>query len=117
MSPALVFETGAESPRTCAGSDPWDIKKEGWLLIQHPHLERRAPGHVPAPLQKVVAAPAKSSPWILSRWRDLLLFVGTPALLILLFAAAQRRWSAQGIFIFVGAFGAMGHHLPGMIRA
>ena len=51
------------------------------------------------------------------RWRDLLLFVGTPAVLIPLFAAAQARWSAQDIFLFVGAFGAMGHHLPGMIRA
>ncbi len=60
---------------------------------------------------------AKPSPWILGRWLDLLLFVGTPALLIPAFAAAQARWSAQDIFLFVGAFGAMGHHLPGMIRA
>ncbi|MGI8821009.1 MAG: tetratricopeptide repeat protein [Chthoniobacterales bacterium] len=34
-----------------------------------------------------------------------------------MFVAAQARWSAQDIFLFVGAFGAMGHHLPGMIRA
>ena len=60
---------------------------------------------------------SKSSPWILDRWRDLLLFVGTPVLLIPIFTAAQARWSAQDIFLFVGAFGAMGHHLPGMIRA
>jgi len=60
---------------------------------------------------------AKPSPWILDRWRDLVLFVGTPALLIPIFTAAQKRWSAQDIFLFVGAFGAMGHHLPGMIRA
>ncbi len=59
----------------------------------------------------------KSSPWILDRWRDLVLFVGTPVLLIPIFTAAQARWSAQDIFLFVGAFGAMGHHLPGMIRA
>jgi len=63
------------------------------------------------------SAVAKSSPWILDRWRDLLLFVGTPVLLIPIFTAAQSRWSAQDIFLFVGAFGAMGHHLPGMIRA
>jgi Tfp pilus assembly protein PilF len=62
-------------------------------------------------------AAAKPSPWILDRWRDLLLFVGTPVLLIPIFSAAQARWSAQDIFLFVGAFGAMGHHLPGMIRA
>ena len=75
--------------------------------------KRRAPIQEP----KAVAAPAKTSPWILGRGLDLLLFVGTPALLIPIFAAAQRRWSAQDIFLFVGAFGAMGHHLPGMIRA
>ncbi|MEY2509375.1 MAG: hypothetical protein QOE26_138 [Verrucomicrobiota bacterium] len=46
-----------------------------------------------------------------------MLFVGTPVLLIPIFTAAQARWSAQDIFLFVGAFGAMGHHLPGMIRA
>jgi Flp pilus assembly protein TadD len=55
--------------------------------------------------------------WILDRWRDLLFFVGTPLLLIPLFTVAQRRWSAQDIYLFVAAFGAMGHHLPGMIRA
>ncbi|PYJ87583.1 MAG: hypothetical protein DME70_06265 [Verrucomicrobia bacterium] len=65
-------------------------------------------------IQRTVAKP---SPWILDRWRDLLLFVGTPVLLIPIFTAAQARWSAQDIFLFVGAFGAMGHHLPGMIRA
>jgi len=63
------------------------------------------------------STPAKPSPWIIDRWRDLVLFVGTPVLLIPIFTAAQARWSAQDIFLFVGAFGAMGHHLPGMIRA
>jgi Flp pilus assembly protein TadD len=67
--------------------------------------------------QSVAVGSPKSSPWILDRWRDLLLFVGTPVLLIPIFTAAQARWSAQDIFLFVGAFGAMGHHLPGMIRA
>src|SRR6266581_2896954 len=81
-----------------------------------------APAAVPLPVapSRTPAEPAsrpKSSPWILDRWRDLLLFVGTPLLLIPLFAAAQVRWSPQDIFLFVGAFGAMGHHLPGMIRA
>lgn len=55
--------------------------------------------------------------WILSSWRDLLLYVGTPLLLVPMFALAQARWSAQDIYVFVAAFGAMGHHLPGMIRA
>ena len=64
-----------------------------------------------------VSASRPKSPWILDRWRDLLFFVGTPVLLIPLFTVAQTRWSAQDIYLFVAAFGAMGHHLPGMIRA
>lgn len=63
-----------------------------------------------------VRAPGKNL-WILNSWRDLILYVGTPLLLIPLFALAQTRWSAQDIYLFVAAFGAMGHHLPGMIRA
>src|SRR6185312_15136040 len=55
--------------------------------------------------------------WILGSWRDLILYVGTPLLLVPMFALAQARWSAQDIYIFVAAFGATGHHLPGMIRA
>jgi Tfp pilus assembly protein PilF len=69
------------------------------------------------PVQRTAASASAPSPWILDRWRDLVLFVGTPLLLIPIFTAAQARWTAQDIFLFVGAFGAMGHHLPGMIRA
>jgi Tfp pilus assembly protein PilF len=61
-------------------------------------------------------APRKSL-WILDSWRDLILYVGTPLLLVPAFALAQARWSPQDIYLFVAAFGAMGHHLPGMIRA
>src|SRR6184192_3847823 len=61
-------------------------------------------------------APRKNL-WILDSWRDLILYVGTPLLLVPVFALAQSRWSPQDIYLFVAAFGAMGHHLPGMIRA
>src|SRR5213082_1634473 len=61
-------------------------------------------------------APRKNL-WILNSWRDLVLYVGTPLLLVPVFALAQSRWSPQDIYLFVAAFGAMGHHLPGMIRA
>jgi tetratricopeptide (TPR) repeat protein len=70
--------------------------------------------------QTVPAAPAaapRRSLWILDSWRDLILYVGTPLLLVPVFAVAQARWSPQDIYLFVAAFGAMGHHLPGMIRA
>jgi Flp pilus assembly protein TadD len=71
-------------------------------------------------LQTVPPAPASAARpklWILDSWRDLILYVGTPLLLLPAFALAQARWSPQDIYLFVAAFGAMGHHLPGMIRA
>src|SRR5258708_36420198 len=55
--------------------------------------------------------------WILDSWRDLVLYVCTPLLLVQMFIAAQGVWSAEVIYLFVGAFGAMGLRLPGMIRA
>ena len=70
--------------------------------------------------QTVPAAPAaarKPNLWILDSWRDLVLYVCTPLLIVPIFLLAQARWSAQDIYLFVAAFGAMGHHLPGMIRA
>jgi tetratricopeptide (TPR) repeat protein len=81
--------------------------------------------HVTAfsPPQTVPAAPApaaagrKPNLWILSGWRDLILYVCTPLVIVPMFVLAQTRWSAEDIYLFVAAFGAMGHHLPGMIRA
>src|SRR5689334_4051896 len=71
----------------------------------------------PETVPPVAATLPKRNVWILSSWRDLILYVGTPLLLIPLFTVAQARWSAQEIYLFVAAFGALGHHLPGMIRA
>ena len=78
--------------------------------------------HVTAfsPPQTVPAAPAagrKPNLWILDGWRDLILYVCTPLVILPIFIVAQTRWSAEDIYLFVAAFGAMGHHLPGMIRA
>src|SRR5262245_17714188 len=67
----------------------------------------------PAP----AAAGRKPNLWILDSWRDLVLYVCTPLLLVPIFIGAQGFWSADDIYLFVAAFGAMGHHLPGMIRA
>jgi Tfp pilus assembly protein PilF len=71
----------------------------------------------PQTVPSVPTTVPKKSLWILDGWRDLILYVGTPLLLVPMFALAQARWSAQDIYLFVAAFGAMGHHLPGMIRA
>src|SRR5437016_10465878 len=67
----------------------------------------------PAP----AAAGRKPNLWILDSWRDLILYVCTPLLLVPIFIGAQGLWAAEDIYLFVAAFGAMGHHLPGMIRA
>jgi tetratricopeptide (TPR) repeat protein len=67
----------------------------------------------PAP----TAASRRPNLWILDSWRDLLLYVCTPLLLVPIFIGAQGLWAAEDIYLFVAAFGAMGHHLPGMIRA
>src|SRR5713101_8226027 len=71
----------------------------------------------PQTVPPVPALVPKRNVWILDSWRDLNLYVGTPLLLVPLFALIQARWSAQDIYLFVAAFGATGHHLPGMIRA
>ncbi|PYL78867.1 MAG: hypothetical protein DMF27_02665, partial [Verrucomicrobia bacterium] len=71
----------------------------------------------PQTVPAVPAARSRPNFWILNSWRDLILYVGTPLLILPVFALAQSRWSAQDIYLFVAAFGAMGHHLPGMIRA
>src|SRR5437764_15368056 len=71
----------------------------------------------PQTVPAVPTAAPRRTLWILGSWRDLILYVGTPLLLVPMFVLAQARWSAQDIYIFVAAFGATGHHLPGMIRA
>ncbi len=111
MSPAFCFSRMSTATRSKSGKRYQSCNGE--TAVSAPRVTG-APLNPPAPS---AAVPVKKSPWILGRWLDLLLFVGTPAVLIPIFIAAQARWSAQDIFLFVGAFGAMGHHLPGMIRA
>ena len=71
----------------------------------------------PQTVPAVPAAAPRRNLWILDSWRDLILYVCTPLLLVPMFVLAQARWRAEDIYLFVAAFGAMGHHLPGMIRA
>src|SRR5213082_1591735 len=69
----------------------------------------------PQTVPAVPAARSRPNLWILNSWRDLILYVGTPLLILPVFALAQSRWSPQDIYLFVAAFGAMGHKLQGMI--
>jgi tetratricopeptide (TPR) repeat protein len=48
---------------------------------------------------------------------DLVLFVATPLLVVPAVAALQDRWTSAQLYLFVASFGAIGHHLPGMLRA
>jgi len=59
----------------------------------------------------------QASLWILGRYQDLLLFVATPLLILPVIWGADMHWSGQEIYLSVAAFGALGHHLPGMMRA
>jgi tetratricopeptide (TPR) repeat protein len=61
--------------------------------------------------------PSKPALWILSPVWDLVLFVGTPLLILPAMWAAQQRFRLEEIALFVASFGALGHHMPGMIRA
>jgi tetratricopeptide (TPR) repeat protein len=69
----------------------------------------------PATSKQGTAAGPK--PWILDGIHDLLLFVGTPLLIVPVIYLARTRYSVEAIALFVAAFGACGHHLPGMMRA
>ncbi len=55
--------------------------------------------------------------WILDAPRDLLLLIATPVVILPLLALARATWSDAAIAGVVLAFGATGHHLPGLLRA
>ena len=59
---------------------------------------------------------SKSSPWILGAWPDVLLVIASPILVIAALTSARQVWSTAAISSFVMVW-AIGHHLPGMMRA
>lgn len=61
-------------------------------------------------------APATAR-WIVGPAQDLLLFLCTPVLILPAILLLQQRFASAAISTAVMAFGAMGHHLPGMLRA
>lgn len=74
------------------------------------------------PRQATTPNPSASDPprpWILSSWLDQLLIISTPLLVIpAVFALySPLRVKAETISLVVTAFFALGHHLPGLIRA
>jgi len=55
--------------------------------------------------------------WITNRVSDSLFFIGTPLLSLALLQSAANYFSSFDIALFVLAFFAVGHHLPGLMRA
>jgi Tfp pilus assembly protein PilF len=55
--------------------------------------------------------------WMLDPWRDFVLIVGAPFIILPALWLAQSRFRPEQIYLFVASFGAVGHHLPGMMRA
>lgn len=64
--------------------------------------------------RRAVALP---SPWINSAGLDLVLFIATPVLILPLLFLTLRYTGPSQLDLYVAAFGALGHHLPGMMRA
>ena len=55
--------------------------------------------------------------WIINRVSDSLFFIGTPLLSLAFLLFAANYFSSFDIALFVLAFFAVGHHLPGLMRA
>ena len=72
-------------------------------------------------MAQAIGSPANPSagatPWILGPSKDLALVIATPLLILPGVALARRGMSVESIAYYVAAFGALGHHLPGMMRA
>src|SRR5690606_29389863 len=62
------------------------------------------------------AHPAPRSAWIVGPWADAMLIIASPLLVIALLTAARGVWSPAIVSGFVMTW-AIGHHLPGMMRA
>ncbi len=60
---------------------------------------------------------ARRDLWVFGPGSDLLLLVATPILILPLAFLLQGRETAYSVGLLVAGFGALGHHLPGMMRA
>ena len=63
------------------------------------------------------AAGARGKLWVFGPVQDLALLIATPILILPLAFALEGRETAYTVGLLVAGFGALGHHLPGMMRA
>ena len=82
-------------------------------------MRRRPPSARVKPEERVKspASSGRGSLWILDPWRDLVLIVGAPLIILPALWLVEARFRPDQIYVFVASFGAVGHHLPGMMRA
>ena len=59
----------------------------------------------------------KLNRWIINPYSDALFFIATPVISLCLLLMANQYYSSEKIALFVLAFFAVGHHLPGLMRA
>ena len=59
----------------------------------------------------------RNQKWIISPSADVLFFIGTPLFCLVPLMALRQVVDAQTILFFIMSFFAMGHHLPGFMRA
>ena len=63
------------------------------------------------------ASGARDRLWVFGPGQDLALLIATPILILPLALLLQGRETAYTVGLLVAGFGALGHHLPGMMRA
>ena len=59
----------------------------------------------------------KLNRWIINPYSDALFFIATPVISLCVLLMANQYYSSEKIALFVLAFFAVGHHLPGLMRA
>ncbi|HED66681.1 MAG TPA: tetratricopeptide repeat protein [Planctomycetes bacterium] len=75
---------------------------------------------MPPPAATMSAAPSvrqRRNLWIDGPLRDLAFYIATPLLLLPFVFLRLGRPGIEELLLYAGAFGALGHHLPGMMRA
>lgn len=69
------------------------------------------------PIQAAQGRHRRQNPWIVDWKQDLLWFIAPPLLLVPAFTVLLQRIPLEQLSLLIVTLGAVGHHLPGMLRA
>ncbi len=64
-----------------------------------------------------IASSCRPTGWIISPLADITLLLASPLAIVPAVFVAARHFSPEFIFLVVGSFASIGHHLPGFLRA